>query len=191
MEENKIWRWRVGPGSAAPAFASLPPRGVTGFMLLLAGVFAGIVSEAWGQRAITITATHDLTLGSLSRSGNSSVRYSDNGAASFTVTGDILRRVRLTVSISTLSTQGSGRSSQAAHRLMTPVLTNADCAYSLDGGFSWNLFTTGTLYHETIFPLDLSTRSTILVRIGLAVTSHGRQQRGNYSGKITLVAEYR
>lgn len=189
MEEIRSW-WRTRPGSAAPAFASFSSRGARACMLLLAGMLAGTVPVALAQRAITITATHDLTLGSISRSGNTSVRYSDNGAAGFTVTGDILRRVRLTVSISALSAQ-RGSSSQAVHRVMTPVLTNANCAYSLDGGFSWNPFTTGTLYHETVFPLDLSTRGTILVRIGSAITSHGRQQRGNYSGKITLVAEYR
>ncbi len=190
MQENGNLRQRARPGSAAAMFASLASRGGAVCMLLLAGMLAGTVGQARAQRAITITATHDLALGSIARSGNSSVRYSDNGAAGFTITGDILRRVRLTVSISDLSAQ-KGRGSQAAHRIMTPVLTNANCAYSLDGGFTWNTFTTGTLYHETIFPLDLSTRSIILVRIGSAIASHGRQQRGSYSGRVTLVAEYR
>lgn len=190
MKENGILRWQDRIAPVTLVFVSSSRGRVTVSMLLLAGMLAGISAEARAQRAITITATHDLTLGSISRSGNSSVRYSDNGAAGFSVTGDILRRVRLTVSISSLSAQG-GKSSQAGYRVMAPVLTNANCAYSLDGGFSWNTFTTGTLYHETTFPLDLSTRSTILVRIGSAIASHGRQQRGNYSGKLTLVAEYR
>lgn len=145
---------------------------------------------ASAQNSITIGGSSDLNFGTLARSGAAEVSYESAGAARFIVTGDSGRDVRLMISASALIAQ-NGASRQAADRKFDPAITNSDCAYSLDGGSSWHPFSSGTLYQDTRFPDDASGTGTIHVRIGGSLASGTRQQRGGYSGLVTLTAEYR
>ncbi len=145
---------------------------------------------ASAQNGITIGGSSDLNFGTLSRSGAVDIGYESAGAAQFIVTGDSGRTVRLTISVSALTAR-SGASTRAPDRTFDPAITNSDCAYSLDGGGSWHPFSSGTLYQNTRFPDDASGTGTIYVRIGGSLASSTRQQRGGYSGLVTLTAEYR
>jgi hypothetical protein len=155
-------------------------------IIFLSGIGA---SEMLAQNNITINGANNLVFGTIPRNGTSAVAYESNAAAQFVVTGDTAYHVRLTVSLSDLNAL-SGVSSSSASRNMHPALTGADCAYSLDGGISWLPFTTGALYQDTQFPSSASATSSIYVRVGGHVSSGSLQQRGGYSGDLTLTAEY-
>lgn len=149
-----------------------------------------VVSGASAQTAITISAVNSLSFGAVARSTSNSIDYASAAAARFNVTGDTSSHVRLTISFSEMATQ-NGASVNAIDRSLTPSLGNADCAYSLDGGATWNTFATGALYQDTQFPADPSGNGTIVVRVGGSLATGFRQQRGSYNGTITLTAEYR
>lgn len=155
--------------------------------IVLTVLFFPLAASA--QNGITIGGSSDLNFGTLARSGAADVSYESAGAAQFIVTGDSGRDVRLMVSVSALTAQ-NGASTQAPDRKFDPAITNSNCAYSLDGGSSWHPFSSGTLYQDTRFPNDASGTGTIHVRIGGSLASGTRQQRGGYSGLVTLSAEY-
>lgn len=157
-------------------------------LLLLLGLLPG--PGAGAQTAITISALNSLSFGAIARSTSNSIDYASAAAARFNVTGDTASHVRLTISFSELAAQ-SGASVNSIDRSITPSLGNVDCAYSLDGGATWNTFSTGTLYQDTQFPSGVSGTGTIAVRVGGSLSTGLRQQRGPYSGTITLTAEYR
>lgn len=159
-------------------------------ILCMAFIFCAVVVGARSQTAITITGLNSLNFGSLSRSALSEVDYFSGAAAQFRVTGDTARAVRLTVSFSGLLTS-NGASSEESDRTMALSLGNTQCAYSLDNGESWNPFTTGTLYQDTEFPPGFDPTSSIIVRVGGNLTTGTRQQRGVYTGNVTLTADYR
>lgn len=159
------------------------------FLVLLPVVLLCAAPRMPGQSAITIDGISNLSFGDMARSGSANVTYGSGGAAQFIVTGDTARQVRLTISFSALTAQ-NGSSANSDDRTFTPSITNADCAFSLDGGNSWQPFSTGTLFHDTVFPEGGSATSSIYVRVGASAALGARQQRGGYAGLITLTAEY-
>ncbi|MDB5034741.1 MAG: hypothetical protein JWQ98_1982 [Chlorobi bacterium] len=164
-----------------------------GFFLRTAMVLFIIVAGASsgnGQTAISMTGVAGLTFGTFSRSSELVVAYSSSQAARFTITGDTASNVRITIAITNLAAL-SGASINSSDRDIGITISNSDCAYSLDGGTTWTTFSTGTLYQDTQFPASLSGRSSIDVRVGGSIASGTRQQRGSYSGSVTIMAEYR
>jgi hypothetical protein len=67
---------------------------------------------------------------------------------------------------------------------------NDDCEYSTDGGSTWTKFTAGTLIQDTRFPWNPTFIGTIDVRVGGSVTSSATQQRGIYTGTVSVNAVY-
>jgi hypothetical protein len=157
---------------------------------MLLFIIATATSSGNGQTAISMSGVAGLTFGTFSRSSELVVNYSSSQAARFTVTGDTARDVRITISITELATL-NGSSANSSDRDIGITISNSDCAYSLDGGATWITFSTGTLYQDTRFPAGLSGRSGIEVRVGGSIASGTHQQRGAYSGSVTIMAEYR
>jgi len=143
---------------------------------------------------ITVSGSHGLAFGSMTRSSSSTVTYSSGSAAVFTVTGSKNNGVYIAVSVSSTElTTSSGSSSSSTYRSMDPSITTTSCKYSTNNGSTWNSFTsttTGYVYVATTFPNSTGSTSSILVRVGATLTSGARQQRGSYSGTVTVGAQY-
>jgi hypothetical protein len=76
---------------------------------------------------------------------------------------------------------------------MTPTVSTSTCKYSTNSGSTWSSFTSssgGVISVSTRFPNHSGTTSSILVRVGATLTSSTRQQRGSYSGTVTVSAAY-
>jgi len=138
--------------------------------------------------AQTVTGQNGLDFGTLYRSSTASVSYQDNGAAQFMVEAKRKRWVRITVSVVNLSKSSNS---------LPITVDNSDCAYSTDDGSTWTTFSSGTLYQDLKMPKksdsdddDDKKTSTVYVRVGGSVTSGATQQRGNYSGTVTVSVSY-
>lgn len=138
--------------------------------------------------AQTVTGVSGLDFGTIYRLSSSSISYNDNAAAQFKVEGKRRKKVRITVSVVNLT-----RSSNS----LPITVTNSDCAYSTDDGSTWTTFSSGTLYQDLKMPKktdddedDDKKTSTVFVRVGGAVTSGSTQQRGVYSGTVTVSVSY-
>lgn len=138
-----------------------------------------LLPAAVAAQAVVVTGTNNLSFGTLFRSNSRTVDEGSSSAARFTVTGRKNRKVRLTVTRTNM-TRGSAS--------LTLGITNADCAFSFDGT-SWTNFSTGTLYHDTRFP-NVGGTPTIYVRVGGSTSTTSKQQRGTYTGSVTLAAVY-
>jgi hypothetical protein len=132
---------------------------------------------------IAIQIDQPLSFGTIFRESVMEVGYDSPRAAQLTLLGTRGRDVRIFVVVTDLE----GKMDEVAI-----ALTNEQCAYSLDNGVTWQLFTTGTLFQHTRFPevtIGPNT-STILLRIGGTIHSRNNQKRGDYRGNVTVRAEY-
>ena len=138
------------------------------------------VTTAFSQ---TVMGLDGLDFGSLYRSSTGSIEYISNAAAQFSVVAKEKKTIRLTVTVVHLKRDS---------KTLPITVTNNDCAYSLDDGANWITFSTGSLYQDIPIPKDndKGNRETILVRVGGSVTASATQQRGNYSGTVSLSVSY-
>lgn len=75
---------------------------------------------------------------------------------------------------------------------MTPTIATSNCKYSTDNGATWTTFSSGT-YHDITLPNSSGSSNvsgTVRIKIGGAVTSASTQQRGLYSGTISISGSY-
>ncbi len=171
------------------------PGGVRRWMIiatLTLGLFPFVDKTAYSVVTIVVTGTHGLTFGTIARSGTVTIASSSSNAARFTVTGSKKNDVTLSIIRGAMSTS-SGSSSSSSLRQMTPTLSASTCQYSTNNGSTWNNFQgviIGIVYASTTFPNSGGTTSSILVRVGGSATADSRQQRGSYSGSVTLSASY-
>jgi hypothetical protein len=139
------------------------------------------VASATCVGAQTVTGLQNISFGNLFRSQTATVAPSSGSAARFRITGLTLARVRITVSKVNLNHSG---------KTLPISVDNDDCEYSTDGGSTWAKFTTGTLIQDTHFPWSPNFIGTIDVRVGGSVTSGATQQRGTYTGTVSVNAVY-
>jgi hypothetical protein len=149
-------------------------------LFLLCCLIAAVASDAYAQ---TVVGDNNLVFGSLFRASSKSVAYASSDAARFTVSARKGRNLRLTVSKSLI---------YAGSVLLTAVvnISNSDCAFSLNNGSTWTTFSSGILYHNLTVPGSGGGNVSILVRVGGTVVAGLTQQRGDYSGTVTLTAAY-
>jgi len=134
-------------------------------MIVTSGGYAG---------AQTITGLQNISFGTLGRSQQVAVLPGNARAAQFRITGLLFLKLRMAISITNLN---------RSDRTMTLTIRNSDCEYSLNNGSTWLPFTTGTLYQDLTL---VSLLPSIYVRVGGTIATGATQQRGNYSGAITL-----
>lgn len=131
---------------------------------------------------ITVTGVRPLTFGQLYRGGIASVDYNSGSSAEFSITGRKNKKVRITVTKANLM----------FGLMVLPITVDLnDCAYSKDNGITWTTFSSGPLYHDTKFPGGSNHIQTIKVRVGGTVISTLLQNRGTYTGSVTVTATYR
>jgi len=138
-----------------------------------------MAASAGLAEAQTVTGIQNISFGTFFRSQTVVVPANGTGTAQFQVTGTAQRKVRLTVTTTSLSRTGN---------TLPIVVTNSNCEYSIDGGNTWTAFTTGTLIQDVTLPAN---GTPINVRVGGSVTSGRTQQRGVYAGSINLNAVYK
>jgi hypothetical protein len=148
----------------------------------IAGLLALLLITFGTVKAQLVLGTQAIDFGDLNRSGRSTVLYSDAGSAQFSVIARSGKKTRLTVSSVALT---------RSTRTLPITINTSDCAFSTDGGTTWTVFSTGTLFHDVTAPNGIFNLGTILVKVGGSVTASSTQQRGDYSGSITLTAVYR
>jgi hypothetical protein len=133
---------------------------------------------------ITTTGSSGLVFGTMFKASTKSIAYSSADAARFVVSGKKRQPVRITVSKSNLFDSWQSV-------FMNLTITNSDCAFSVDDGVTWTTFSTGSLYQDTEFPNGPNWDSRVYVRVGGSLTSALYQNRGSYTGTITVTGEYR
>jgi hypothetical protein len=153
-------------------------------VLLSFGLMLLAASTASAQVALTVNGQRGISFGTLFRNGTSSISTPTTAMAEFWVVGRQKSHVRVTVSAANLTRTGGS---------ITPSITNSDCYYSVDQGATWTAFNTGTLIQDVQLPTDTADGQfgTVRIRVGGSITAGSTQQRGDYTGSITVSASYK
>lgn len=147
-------------------------------LLVMILLFGAAVAGAQAQDLV-VTGIRGISFGSLFRSSSGVIPYTSSSSAEFRITGQRFRRARITVSPSGLWLWFSA--------YMDVDVSNSHCAYSLNDGVTWTVFTTGTLFQDVTLPSS----GTVRVRVGGSLRTSSTQRRGVYFGLITVNATYR
>lgn len=165
------------PTNAAPPGVRRFPA--WGARLLVMILLMGAATAGAEAQDLVVTGLRGINFGSLFRSSSGVIPYTSSSAAEFKITGQRSRRARITVSPTGLWLWFSA--------YMDIDVSNSHCAYSLNDGVTWTVFSTGTLFQDVTLPSSGSVR----VRVGGSLRSSSSQRRGVYLGLITVNAAYR
>jgi|GEM_PF-1987230 len=153
----------------------------------LLALFVGTPGFGYDVSDLSITERRELRFGGLERTNTVRISYKDDNAGEFSVEGSAGRKVRLMVEVVDLI-----NAAKPGSRQLHIELVNAQCAFSRDGGRTWETFSSGPLFQDTQFPAVArrGDPSSILVRVGGTVAASTTQERGDYSGNVRLTASY-
>jgi hypothetical protein len=144
-----------------------------------------LLTGAMTYPPLAVTNVRNLSFGTLYRGVTTTVNFDNANAGEFIIDGAPWSHVQIDVKATDCSMNNATLPIELSGNL---------CAVSLDEGASWIPFSSESLTQVVQFPKQSSPsqRGTtrVVVRIGGAITPRQGQQRGEYSGQITVTAEY-